>query len=118
MRISREEIISISDSTGFRDDVVEKVVQLLNLLNKLNSHSFLKGKLALKGGTSLNLFIFDIPRLSVDIDLNYIGFLDRDQMLLERPKIEKAVQAVFSREGFTVRRIPGEHAGGKWRLIF
>ncbi len=118
MRISREEIISISDSTGFRDDVVEKVLQLLHLLNKLNSHSFLKGKLALKGGTALNLFMFDIPRLSVDIDLNYIGSLDRDQMLSERPKIEKAVQAVFSREGFTVRRIPGEHAGGKWRLTF
>jgi predicted nucleotidyltransferase component of viral defense system len=65
MRISRQEITSLSDSTGFRGDIVEKVIQLLNLLNKLNSHSFLKGKLALKGGTALNLFLLDIPRLSV-----------------------------------------------------
>ena len=118
MRISRQEITSISDSTGFRDDIVEKVLQLLNLLNKLNSHSFLKGKLALKGGTALNLFVFDMPRLSVDIDLNYIGSLDRGHMLSERPKLEQAIWAVFSREGFTVRRVPGEHAGGKWRLSF
>jgi hypothetical protein len=39
-------------------------------------------------------------------------------MLSEHPKIEQAVGAVFSREGFTVRRIPGEHAGGKWCLAF
>lgn len=118
MRISRQEISSISDSTGFRDDIVEKVLQLLNLLNKLNSHPFLKGKLALKGGTALNLFVLNIPRLSVDIDLNYVGSLDREQMLSDRPKVDQAVQAVFSREGFTVRRFPDEHAGGKWRLTF
>lgn len=33
--------------------------------------------LALKGGTAINMFIFDMPRLSVDIDLTYIGFDDR-----------------------------------------
>jgi len=37
-------------------------------------------------------------------------------MLAERPGIEKAAQAVFSREGFIIKRLPGEHAGGKWRL--
>ncbi len=36
----------------------------------------------------------------------------------ERPRIEHAAQAVFSREGFTVRRTPGEHAVGKWRLSY
>ena len=118
MRVSRQEIVSMSDSTGFRDDVVEKAIQLLNLLNKLNSHSFLKGKLALKGGTALNLFVLDLPRLSIDIDLNYIGSLDRELMLSERPKVDHAVQAVFYREDFTVRRIPDEHAGGKWCLTF
>jgi hypothetical protein len=56
--------------------------------------------------------------LSVDIDLNYIGVLDRDGMLEERPKIEQAAQAVFSREGFTLRRVPTDHAGGKWMLRY
>jgi predicted nucleotidyltransferase component of viral defense system len=88
------------------------------LLNALRSHPFLGGKLALKGGTALNLFIFKVPRLSVDIDLNYIGTDNRDSMLAERPKIEQAVHAVFSREGFTVRRMPEEHAGGQWSLRY
>lgn len=39
-------------------------------------------------------------------------------MLAERPKVEHAVQAVFAREGFTVRRMPEEHAGGKWSLRY
>ncbi len=66
----------------------------------------------------MNMFILDLPRLSVDIDLNYIGALDREEMLAERPKIEQAAQAVFSREGFSTRRVPAEHAGGKWRLSY
>jgi len=33
---------------------------------------------ALKGGTAINLFYHDMPRLSVDIDLTYIDFDDRD----------------------------------------
>jgi hypothetical protein len=66
----------------------------------------------------LNLFVFDVPRLSVDIDLNYVGAEDRDGMLAERSKVEQAVQAVCAREGFTVRRMPEEHAGGKWSLQY
>ncbi|MFH1672357.1 MAG: nucleotidyl transferase AbiEii/AbiGii toxin family protein [Pseudomonadota bacterium] len=115
---SPSEILPVAESTGFRADVIEKVLHLLNILNTLNSHPFLKGKLALKGGSALNLFVFDIPRLSVDIDLNYIDAVKREEMLADRPKIEQGVQAVFSREGFTVKRIPIEHAGGKWRLSY
>ncbi len=113
MKLSSSEIISTAESTGFRPDMVEKV---LHLLNAMNAHPFLKGKWALKGGTALNMFVFDIPRLSVDIDINYIGMMDREAMLAERPEIEQAANAVFSREGFVTKRVPGEHAGGKWRL--
>jgi predicted nucleotidyltransferase component of viral defense system len=118
MKISPEKLAAEAEATGFRPDVLEKVAQLLGLLNALRSHPFLKGKLVLKGGTALNLFVFDVPRLSVDIDLNYVGAEDRDGMLAERPKVEQAVQAVFAREGFTVRRMPEEHAGGKWSLRY
>ncbi|MBU1057835.1 MAG: nucleotidyl transferase AbiEii/AbiGii toxin family protein [Proteobacteria bacterium] len=111
-------MIAQAEATGFRLDVLEKVAHLLGLLEALGSHPFLKGKLALKGGTALNLFVFNVPRLSVDIDLNYVGAEDREAMLAERPRIEQAVQAVFAREGFTVRRMPEEHAGGKWSLRY
>ncbi len=118
MRLSVEKLASAAESTGFRPDVLEKVAHLMGLLNAMQDHPFLKGKLALKGGTALNLFVFNLPRLSVDIDLNYIGAEKRDAMLEERPKIEQAIQAVFKREGFTVRRMPEEHAGGKWLLRY
>lgn len=118
MRFSASEILSIARSDGFDERVAEKVLHLMHLLNALNSHPSLRGKWALKGGTALNLFVLRYPRLSVDIDLNYIGTLEREQMLADRPMIEQAAQAVFSREGFAVRRVPDEHAGGKWRLSF
>ena len=66
----------------------------------------------------MNLFHFEVPRLSVDLDLNYIGAKDRETMLAEKPKIEQAVQAVCSREGLTIKRVPSDHAGGKWRLTY
>lgn len=36
---------------------------------------------ALKGGTAINLFLRDLPRLSVDIDLTYLPVADRAQSL-------------------------------------
>lgn len=116
MTVSRTEILAIAADTGFDSAMLEKVVRLIGLLNLLNTHPYLKGRLVLKGGTALNLFFVNMPRLSVDIDLNYVGALDRDAMLEERPKVEQALQAVFSRDGFNVRRMPTDHAGGKWTL--
>jgi predicted nucleotidyltransferase component of viral defense system len=118
MRISREKLLSEAEATGFRVEVLEKVIHLLNLLGGFRSHPFLKARLVLKGGTALNLFVFNLPRLSVDIDLNCVRNGDREVMLAERPKIEGAVQAVCAREDFIVRRIPEEHAGGKWLLRY
>jgi hypothetical protein len=77
-------------------------------------------RFTLNGGTALNLFLFDVPRLSVDADLNYIGAQDRATMMAEREQVERASRAVFAREDFRVQRVPSpdEHAGGKWRLRY
>ncbi|TVR91549.1 MAG: nucleotidyl transferase AbiEii/AbiGii toxin family protein [Spirochaetaceae bacterium] len=116
MTVSRTEMLAIASDTGFDALMLEKVVRLIGLLNLLNTHPYLQGRWVLKGGTALNLFFVNLPRLSVDIDLNYVGALDREAMLIERPKVEEALQAVFSRDGFNVRRVPTDHAGGKWTL--
>lgn len=118
MTTSTEEIARHAAQTGFRSESLEKVLRLLRTLGALQSHPFLRGRLALKGGTALNLFLSDVPRLSVDIDLNYVGASGRDSMLADRPKIEQAIQAVSSREGLAVKRAPSDHAGGKWRLAY
>jgi len=116
MKISIERLDAVAETTGFRAEVLEKVLHLLSLMDGFRSHPFLNKRLALKGGTALNLFYFNLPRLSVDIDLNYIGAVERETMLAERPNIEEAIRATCTREGFAVRRIPEEHAGGKWVL--
>ncbi|MBU1566359.1 MAG: hypothetical protein KJ630_12135 [Proteobacteria bacterium] len=54
MKVSLEKLTAQATLTGFRPDVLEKVAHLLGLLEALRSHPFLKGKLALKGGTALN----------------------------------------------------------------
>jgi len=118
VKVSREKLYNEAQATGFRPEILEKVIQLMALLEAFQTHPFLQGRLVLKGGTALNLFYFDVPRLSVDIDLNYIGAVSRETMLEERPKLEEAVQAVCSREGFTIRRLPTDHAGGKWQLRY
>jgi len=107
-----------SDASGFRPEVLEKVIHLLNLLTVFQRHPALGARLALKGGTALNLFCFDLPRLSVDIDLNYIGATGREEMLSDREKVELAVRIVCQREELSVTRVPSDHAGGKWRLRY
>jgi len=67
---------------------------------------------ALKGGTALNFFHWDLPRLSVDIDLTYCPLVDRETALrdiasgLERiaQRIPTAIPGARSRLG------PEEHA--------
>ena len=105
-------------ATGFRAEALERTIRLIELLEGLRSHPFLKSRVVLKGGTALNLFVCDVPRLSVDIDLNYTGAADRETMLAERPKLEQAVHAVCGRLGIQIKRVPDEHAGGKWRLSY
>ena len=48
---------------------------------------------ALKGGTAINLFFRDLPRLSVDIDLTYLPIEDREQSLIH---IDQALRRLGS----------------------
>ncbi|MCD6119598.1 nucleotidyl transferase AbiEii/AbiGii toxin family protein [bacterium] len=118
MNISAERLTLEAEATGFDVETLETVAHLLELLNALKAHPFLNGKLALKGGTALNLFILDVPRLSVDIDLNYVSEENRKAMLEERPDIVQAMRGVFNREGFDIRHEPKDYAGGRWRLQY
>lgn len=51
---------------------------LLDILPILN----MEKRFALRGGTALNFFIRDLPRLSVDIDLTYLPIEDRETTLI------------------------------------
>ena len=55
---------------------------------------------AIKGGTALNVFVRDLPRLSVDIDLTYLPLNPREQALTE---IKKALNRI---KGRVIKHIP------------
>ena len=59
-------------------------IDTVRLLLAIAPTVFASGRFAMKGGTALNLFVLAFPRLSVDIDLNYIAALDRAKMLEDR----------------------------------
>ena len=70
---SRGEILVELNSSTFQPQNLEKVERLLDVLEELVRHPDLRGRWAMHGGTALNLFMLDVPRLSVDIDISYIG---------------------------------------------
>jgi predicted nucleotidyltransferase component of viral defense system len=111
---SRETLQRIASETGHQPGTLEKVLRLLDLLQEIAADDVLGSRLALKGGTALNVFYLPLDRLSVDIDVNYIGAVDRDAMLAERPALEEAANRLLAAQGYQVRRQPDEHAGGKW----
>ncbi len=78
--------------------------EVVNLLLEVTHDVFSSGLFALKGGTAINLFMQDMPRLSVDLDLVYVDFqLDRTQAL---EQIEGALQQIviaMERRGFRAK---------------
>lgn len=104
----------LAGETGYQPGTLEKVLRLLDLLDEINRDPHLSGRLVLKGGTALNVFHLHLDRLSIDIDLNYIGALDRTVMEGERPDVDAALARLLVSQGYSVRRRPDEHAGGKW----
>ena len=65
MNLSLQDLQSEAAATGFPIQTLDKVIRLIELLNAFRSHPFLKDRMVLKGGMALNLFVFDLPRLSV-----------------------------------------------------
>jgi predicted nucleotidyltransferase component of viral defense system len=111
---SLQTLQKLAADTGQQTDTLEKVLRLLDLLQEIADDPALAGNLALKGGTALNVFYFNLDRLSVDIDLNFVGALARDDMLAQREGLEAAMGRILAAGGYQVRRQPTERAGGKW----
>jgi len=116
--IGAAKVRRVARETGFREEVVEKVLYLSAIVERFRTHPDLKNAWVLKGGTAINLFYLEVPRLSIDIDINYIGSRELEAMRAARPVFEQAIIACCEREGCQVRRAPGEHAGGKYRLRY
>ena len=81
-------------------DTFEKVYRLTRILQYINSNPIMKDCLALKGGTAINLTVFNLPRLSVDIDLDYSRETDREGMLEDRKHIAEDMEKYMATEGY------------------
>lgn len=119
LTISKNDLQTKAKSNGYRPEILEKVLRLLDLLEQINNVPYLQERLTLKGGTAINLFCSDnIPRLSVDLDFNYIGSADLGTMQKDRIKIETIIFDICHRLKYTIHRNARAHAGGKAVLIY
>ncbi len=87
---------------GFTRDTFEKMLRLKEILKYFNSNEFLSQHLALKGGTAINLIFFNLPRLSVDIDMDYVPNGTRAEMELSREKIAAIIKEYMLSEGYSL----------------
>ena len=99
---TKEDLNIIAKECNFNRDTLEKVIRLIKILDFINTNSQIKEKLVLKGGTAINLSVLELPRLSVDIDLDYMDNISREQMLLERKIITSKLKQFFEMEDYVL----------------
>lgn len=85
---------------GFVRDTYEKVCRLTDILKFFENDALLGNSLALKGGTAINLTIFNLPRLSVDIDLYFSKNVTRDEMMATRSIINDRIEKFMKANGY------------------
>ena len=89
---------------GFITAPFEKMTRLTEILRFLNDTDELRESLALKGGTAINLTVFNLPRLSVDIDLDFTENLTREETRVKRDKINELLERYMTAEGYAKHR--------------
>jgi predicted nucleotidyltransferase component of viral defense system len=97
---NRRELNIRAREYGFNRDTFEKVLRLRLILEYINSQEYLQQHLLLKGGTAINLTVFNLPRLSVDIDLDFVPNIIRDEMKEERDKLTRILTGYMSEQGY------------------
>lgn len=100
MRFDKNILGRKAKELGFVRDTFEKVSRLTDVLKFFESDDVLSKVLALKGGTAINLTIFDLPRLSVDIDLDFSQNVSREIMLKSREMITERIQKYMKANGY------------------
>ncbi len=94
---------------GMKDSPYFKQAQLML---RVMPHVAAEACFALKGGTAINLYVRDMPRLSVDIDLTYLPLEPRDTALANIGEALQRIAAAIRRTvpGATVQESQPEKA--------
>ena len=103
MNYSRKYIEALNKDNNFIQNNLEKVVRLFDILKFISTELDPYGdKLVLKGGTAINLMYTNLARLSVDIDLDYIGSLDKEKASQDRDIIMDALDNYMISEDYEI----------------
>lgn len=102
---NKEYFERFSKETNFHRDTLEKAYRLEQLLKEINRHPMLREGLVLKGGTAINFLYFRYPRLSVDLDFNFIAGIKKEEKDKESPKIDEALRTIFKFEKYECENI-------------
>ncbi len=109
MNISKQYLVELSYKTNFIRDNLEKVLRLSEILKFLNNDNIFKNKLALKGGTAINLTAVELPRLSVDIDLDFTENLSKEKIKETKEIFTKRLLDYMWQENYTLSVSSKEH---------
>ena len=101
-KYSKSELTAKANEMNFVRDTLEKVMRLADILGYLNSNPLTKEYLVLKGGTAINLTVFQLPRLSVDIDLDFSKNVSREEMLSVRESLREDIKIYMSTQGYAI----------------
>ena len=96
----KAEIGRVAQQYGFVRDTFEKVLRLREILRFMNEEEYLREHLLLKGGTAINMAVFNLPRLSVDIDMDYSPNDTKEDMLKAREKVTTLIKNYMAAEGY------------------
>lgn len=95
----------------------EQYINTVRLLLAIVPAVFQSPRFAMKGGTALNLFIQDMPRLSVDIDVVFVDHtLDREAALQAIASDLAAARSVIADLGFRAV-LPTTNTGDEVKLL-
>ena len=114
MKLLPEEISSISEERDFLPSPVERMIRLFDVLEGFAGDEVMGSRMALVGGTALNAFHADLPRLSVDIDIHYMGAGGSVRIDDERPVFEHRALRIMEGKGYTLLRNPRSDTSGRW----
>lgn len=117
--ITRLHINETAKKQGFQRDTLEKVVRLYYVLKDMSETPLFRDNLALKGGTAINLAYFDLPRLSVDIDMDFTRSGKMVDLLPYRQEIKDTLFDLLQSQGYSIGKLGKElHTLDQWTFNY
>ncbi|MDR1706963.1 MAG: nucleotidyl transferase AbiEii/AbiGii toxin family protein [Prevotella sp.] len=116
---SKTDLERMASGKDFIRDNLEKVFRLCDILKHLNEDPLFAEHLALKGGTAINLTVFNLPRLSVDIDLDFTKKCSREEMMTIRENINQDFLNYMFTQGYALSpNTKSPHSLDSWVFYF